>query len=427
MPVFKQSKTIHNLLVLALFTAVTDVQATPPLILNDPTPTGADNFGASVAISGNRALVGAPLDDTLRKDVGQVSLFDTTTGALLRTFDSPSPTLFDRDHFGTSVAISGNNIVIGAPGDDTNGVSVGQAHLFDATTGGYLNTFNDPTPTLADNFGSVVAIDGDYVLIGAHLDDSIHTDAGQAYLFSASTGALLQTFDNPSPSDGDHFGISLAIDGDNVLIGAPEDDTIKKNTGQAYLFSASTGTLLQTFNNPTPMQGDNFGTSVDIDGDNVLIGAPLVNGSEVNTGKAYLFSTTSGLLQTFNGPTTGSGYFGTSVAISGDNILVGAPFDSTLGSFTGEVNLFSAATGVRLETFNDPMPTISDTFGGAVAIDGNTILVGARFDDTLGPNIGQAFIVSAVPLPAALPLYLSGLGLVVLVGMGEWGQTRTSY
>ena len=80
-------------------------------------------------------------------------------------------------------------------------------------------TFNDPTVTNEDNFGDGVALDGDRVLVGAPQDDTKGTNVGQAHLFNATTGSLLRTFNDPTPGSGDRFGVSVAIDGDNVVIG----------------------------------------------------------------------------------------------------------------------------------------------------------------------------------------------------------------
>ena len=149
---------------------------------NDPTVTGRDVFGFSVALDGNNVLIGAPLDDTLGTNVGQAHLFNAVTGKLLRTFNDPTVT--GRDQFGISVALDGNNVLIGASRDNTLGTAVGQAHLFDALSGNLLSTFNDPTPTQVDEFGDSVALDGNNVLIGAPLDDTLGTDVGQAHLFT---------------------------------------------------------------------------------------------------------------------------------------------------------------------------------------------------------------------------------------------------
>ena len=105
---------------------------------DDPTVTTADAFGNSVAIDGNNVLIGAPGDDTNGDNVGQAHLFDAVTGNLLQTFDDPTPSF---DEFGFSVAIDGNNVLIGAPSDDTNGEGVGQAHLFTITTIDHYNAY----------------------------------------------------------------------------------------------------------------------------------------------------------------------------------------------------------------------------------------------------------------------------------------------
>ena len=117
-----------------------------------------------------------------------------------------------------------------------------------------------------DEFGTSVAIDGNYVLIGAHFDNSNGRKVGQAYLFNAASGRLLHTFGDPTVSSpGDQFGHTVAIDGNYVLIGAPFDATGGLFVGQAFLFDAATGKLLETLNDPTPTTADKFGSSVAID------------------------------------------------------------------------------------------------------------------------------------------------------------------
>jgi hypothetical protein len=281
---------------------------------DDPTATSSDRFGNQVAISGNRVLIGAHADDTNGPNVGQVFLFDAATGTLLQTFDDPTVTSSDR--FGNSVAISGNNVLIGAHADDTNGADVGQAYLFDAATGNLLHTFDDPTPTNRDLFGVAVAIDGNNILIGAYGDDTNGTEVGQAHLFDAATGALLQTFNDPTASTSDWFGHSVAIDGNGILIGARHDDTSGNNVGQAHLFDAVTGGLLRTFDDPTVTGEDRFGHSVAIDGNNVLIGAASDDTNGTDVGQAHLFDAITGaLLRTYDAPTvTSADFFGGRVA-----------------------------------------------------------------------------------------------------------------
>jgi len=154
-----------------------------------------------VALDGNNVLIGAPRDNTNGERVGQAHLFDALTGTLLQTFNDPTVT--HRDEFGTSVALDGNNVLIGDDGSDTNGNNVGQAHLFDALTGNLLRTFNDPTVTATDVFGRSVALDGNNVLIGAPGDDTLGVEVGQAHLFTVPS--LLGDFNFDRDADGVDF------------------------------------------------------------------------------------------------------------------------------------------------------------------------------------------------------------------------------
>jgi hypothetical protein len=397
---------------------------------NNPTPVSFDNFGYSLAISGSNALIGAPLDTTNGIEGGSAYLFDITTGTLLQTFNNPTPA--GGDFFGNSVAISGNNALIGAPYDATGGVEAGSAYLFDITTGTLLQTFNNPTPAGGDFFGNSVAISGNNALIGAPHDATGGVNAGIAYLFDITTGTLLQTINNPTPAIDDIFGSSVAISGNNALIGAPLDATSGVDAGTAYLFDITTGTLLQTFDNPTPARTDFFGNSLAISGKNALIGAPLDDTGGADAGSAYLFDITTGaLLQTIINPTPASDdSFGNSVAISGNNALIGAPLDDaggvdassaylvdiTTGSppqqSPGTAYLFDITTGILLQTINNPTPANDDRFGISVAISGNNALIGAPRDATGGVDAGSAYLY-AKPAPVQKvpgPLPLLGVG-----------------
>jgi len=392
--------------------------------LNDPTITTQDAFGYSVAIDGNYAVVAARYDDTNGGDAGQAHLFDATSGRLLHTLNDPTPTA--GSWFGSSVAVDGDRIVVGAYHDRSHGSYrgfVGKAHLFDAVTGNVLRTFDDPTLTFDDYFGRSVAIDGNHVLIGAWGDDTNGRDVGQAHLFDATTGGLLQTFNDPTATEYDYFGFSVALDGDHVLIGARGDSTNGAAVGQAYLFDATTGNLLHTFNDPTVTR-DSFGWSTALDGNHVLIGATHDDTLGMNVGQAHLFDATTGsLLHTFNDPTVTDGdLFGRSVAIHGNDILIGAVSDDTLAHDVGQVHLFDAVSGDLLQTFNDPTITGRDGFGKSVAISDSRILVGANGDNTNGSRVGQAHVYT-IPEPSILALTV--LTLPVLLSRRRWRRRTT--
>ena len=167
---------------------------TPSKVLNNPNAYGTssyDYFGSPVAISGNLAVVGAYIeDDAGGTDSGKAYIFDATTGSLLHTLHNPNAysTSAD-DYFGSSVAVDGNRVVVGVSyEDDAGGTSSGKAYIFDATTGSLLHTLHNPNAygaSVNDYFGSSVAVDGNRVVVGAgDEDDASGTDSGKAYIYT---------------------------------------------------------------------------------------------------------------------------------------------------------------------------------------------------------------------------------------------------
>ena len=363
-----------------------------PLTIPNPTPAPVEGFAWSVAALGNgRVIIGASADDA-GNDAGAAYLF-STRGVLLTTITNPTPEQFDA--FGNSVAAVGSAMVlVGAPQDNTGAQDAGAAYLF-TTNGVLITTFLNPTPVAGENFGeSVAAVGANHVLIGSPNDRPGALHFGAAYLFFAN-GVLVNTFTNPTPASLDSFGFSVAGMGKNrVLIGATRDDAGATNAGVAHLFHTN-GTLLMTFTNPTPEVGEEFGYAVAALGnDRVIIGALGDNTGGSFSGAAYLFSTNGTLLTTFNNPTPADfDNFGISVAaVGGDRVLIGAGFDSTGATNAGAAYLFTT-NGVLITTLTNPAPEANDQFGRAVAVVGtNRVLIGANYDNVLTPDAGAAYL-----------------------------------
>ena len=383
---------------LAGWTVALDRTDTAEPLLTIPNPTPADDWFGCVAAMGNNVLIGASRDDTGAEEAGAAYLFDGTSGALLNTFLNPTPEA--ADHFGYSVAALGNNVLVSVTRDDTAGTDAGAVYLFDSTTGDLLQTFVNPTPAAIDGFGVCIAAVGNNVIVGAHKDDAGATDSGAAYVFDGTTGQLLLTLLNPTPAAGDRFGWPVAAVGGNVLVGANYDDTGAADAGAAYLFDGTTGALLRTFVNPTPEDSDHFGSSLAAVGNNVLVSAPGDDAAGTDAGAVYLFDGSTGeLLHTFLHPTPEAGdEFGDCVRALGNNVLVSAPEDDTAGTDAGAVYLFDGSTGELLQTFFNPTPEADDGFGGfsSIAAVGNNVLVSARRDDTAGTDAGAAYLFEAV-------------------------------
>jgi hypothetical protein len=356
----------------------------------------------------------------------------------LRTFENPTPAT--NDQFGGAVSLSGNQALVGAQRDALGGTASGVAHLYDVTTGGLTNTFSNPgpAPNASDNFGHAVAISGNQALISAVGDDRGASNAGAAYVFNTTTGAVLQTFLNPTPASGDNFGFDVALSGNRALISTINDDTANLNAGAAYLYDTTTGALLHTFLNPTPElnntfgNNDNFGFSVALSSTRIAIGAPNENVNGFHNGAVYLYDlATYNLLATLVIPTPNSDpeeFLGSDVALSDQYVLAGAPFRNKgpllAQKDLGAAFLFNAITGAFLQEIGDTSPTRGDRFGFAVALDGGDALIGAQTDLVGGILAGQVFTYSTpsdVPLPPALPLFAGGLGVV---GLLAWRSKR---
>jgi Ca2+-binding RTX toxin-like protein len=336
-------------------------------------------------------IVGAHFDDTGASDAGSAYIYDVDTGNLLFTLNNPTPE--NNEEFGSNVAIDGNYAIVGAHVDNTGASGAGSAYIYDINTGNLLFTLNNPTPASADQFGFSVAIDGDYAVVGARLDDTGGTNTGAAYVYDTTTGNLLHTFNNPTPSSFDLFGHSVAIDGDYAVVGAYLNDIGASGAGSAYIYDVTTGNLLFTLNNPTPENSDHFGFSVAIDGGYAIIGSNQENTGATSAGSAYIYDVTTGnLLFTLNNPTPNNGdFFGYSVAVDGNYAVVGTTNDDTGATSAGSAYIYDVTTGNLLFTLSNPIPGNFDHFGTSVAIDGNIITIGTLEDDTVGLNAGAVY------------------------------------
>ena len=382
----------------------------PTVILNHSGSIKGDEFGHSVAISGTRMIVGAYFDDTGANNAGSAYVYDFASGTPMvpvAILNNPSPVA--DDNFGNSVAISGTRVVVGIWLGDTGAINAGSAYVYDLSSGTPTVpafTLNNPNPAASDNFGYSVAISGTRVVVGAYQDDTGASNAGSAYVYDLTSGTPtvpVATLNNPSPAASDTFGYSVAISGTAVVVGAHQDDTGATDGGIAYVYNLSSGTPtvpVATLNNPSPAALDYFGYSVAISGTRVVVGAYQDDTGASNAGTAYVYDlaslTPTVPVATLNNPSPVAGdYFGSSVAISGTRIVVGAYFDDTGVNNAGSAYVYDLTSGtptVPVATLNNPTPIAVDQFGWSVAIDGTTVAIGTPFDDTVMLDKGFAYI-----------------------------------
>ena len=218
-------------------------------------------------------------------------------GDLLHTLANPTPAY--EDYYGQEVSISGDLAIVGAPGDSVTGKDAGAAYVFQAKTGDLVATIANPATTYNDHFGRHVAISGNLAVVAAPYDVAGDFNRGVVYVFNATSGAMLTSLQSPWPSFWDDFGCSVAISGNTVVVGdySNSDPEAGMGGGAAYLFDATTGSLLHTLHDPQPMQGAKFGYSVAISGNKVVVGAIGQSTSlGYNTGAAYVFDAGTGTL-----------------------------------------------------------------------------------------------------------------------------------
>ena len=316
------------------------------------------------------------------------------------------------DEIGFSVAVDGDTVVVGAPGDDG---SKGSAYVFTKDSSGVWSQQTKLTATGGaddDQFGSSVAVDGDTVVIGAYGDDS---DKGSAYVFTRVSGVWSQQA-TLTADDGvadDWFGWSVAVDGDTAVIGAYGDDSDK---GSVYVFTRESGAW-DDGAKLTATDGDinnGFGYSVAVDGDTVVVGAvwasQSLNGADVRSGSAYVFTKpdTGWADENYDGnetakltPSDGADIdlFGRTVAVNSDTVVIGAYAHATDGRYrSGAAYLFAMPAAGGWADANETVKLVasdgaaSDYFGWSVAVDGDVALITAPEDDDSGPVSGSAYL-----------------------------------
>ncbi len=363
---------------------------------------GWDNeFGFSIAISGNTVVVGS------RNETAY--LFNTTTGQQIAKLMSNDGAAFD--YFGCSVAISGTTALIGARRDDDNGDSSGSAYLFNTATGDKIIKLLPNDGAEFDYFGISVAISGNTAVIGAYKDDDNDTDSGSAYLFDTRSGKQIAKL---LPNDGardDRFGYSVAISGTTVVVGARWNDANGINSGSAYLFDTITGQQIAELLPNDGAAEDEFGRSVAISGTMAVVGAPKDGDNGSDSGSAYLFETTTGMQIAKLVPDDGiaKGLFGWSVAISPTTAVVGAYENDDNEQHTGSAYIFDTTTGIQIAKLMASDGAFRDEFGWSVAISAATAVVGARKDGDYGSESGSAYVFELIDCPDCLDLVVDDL------------------
>jgi hypothetical protein len=377
-----------------------------------------DYFGWTVSIDGDTAVVGAYADDDAGSESGSAYVFTRdAAGTWSQQAKLTASDAAAEDRFGWAVAVSGDTAVIGAHQNDDAGLNSGSAYVFVRDAGG---TWSEQAKLTASDAAAndwfsyyAVWIDGDTAVIGAINNEP----GGAAYVFTRDAGGTWSEQAKLTASDaafGDWFGSFVSIDGDTAVIGAHANDDHGSGSGSVYVFTRDAGgtwTEQAKLTASDAAASDWFGYWVSVSGDTTVIGAYQNADAGLRSGSAYVFTRDGGGTWTEQAKLTASDaaendqYSRSAVSVDGDTIVIGARYDDDGGTNTGSVYVYTRdAGGVwREQTKLHPADAfIGDSFGSSVWLDGNTVVSGAIADDDRGTSSGSAYIFTLCH--QALPL-----------------------
>ncbi len=432
----------------------------------------ADQFGRSVSISGDTMVVGAPTEDSNASGVNgdqtdNSSIFSGAAYVFVRDSSGWSQQAYlkashngSTDNFGFSVSVSGDTLVVSAVGEESNATGVngdqvnnsadlsGAAYVFHrvGTTWTQQAYLKPSVTNPGESFGHSVSVSGESIVVGAPGEDSNATgingdptnnsaqSSGAAYVFTRSGSiwshqAYLKASNTAAQ---DQFGASVTISGDTIVVGAPGEDSnatgINGNqgdnstgsSGAAYVFIRTGTTWTQQVYLKASNTGlvDLFGQTCSLSGDTLVIGAPKEDSSATGvggdqgsnstsrSGAAYVFARSGSTWSQeayLKAPHTEiDDEFGSAVSVSGDSLVVGTPWEDSSATGVNGDTLNNSATsagavyvftrtvsGWKYTSFLKASNTgADDRFGWSVAVSGSTVAAGAPWEESSTSGVG---------------------------------------
>ncbi len=395
--------------------------------------SASSSFGGAVALDADTMVVGAQSEGTGAFRSGEAYVFARNGTTWTEQARLKAPNIIADERFGSSVALSGDTLVIGAPAPPSlAGQPVGSGSVYVFTRSGTTwipeATIKASNPENSDGFGFSVALQGDTLVVGASGEDSAVTwvisgspdeaatnngaiDSGAVYVFTRTNGVWIQqAYIKASNSEtGDGFGRSVALDGHTLVVGASGEDSSRtgvlvgspgenvtnngaSNSGAVYVFTLSNNGWVQDayVKASNTGSGDLFGGRVALVRNTLAVGAPLedsgINGSgddnsAAGSGAVYIFTRLTGgwkeeaYVKVLNPEVDDN--FGSSLGLIDGTLAVGAPGKDAR---RGAVYIFTQGKGIWTQRISggasnaDP----NDNFGGgSVALSGRTMAAGA--------------------------------------------------
>ncbi len=323
------------------------------------------------------------------------------------------------DAFGSAVSASRDLVVVGMPSDSGNTNKSGSAYIFGRNTGGadawgQVKKLVGSDCASSDKFGYAVSLNGDTIAVGSPINSQAGIKSGAVYIYYRNQGGpnawgQVKKIIPPDGVSGDEFGNAVSVYGDILVVGAHKTKQGSNKTGSAYLFGRNQGGannwgFIKKLNPADGLDADDTGFSVTINGDTVVVGSRNNTGKGSHAGAVYIYDRNQGgttnwglTKKLFAADGKSSAGFGYSVALSGDLLVVGTPFDTPVSSKTGSAYVFSRNEGgttnwgqlVKLVPFDGGN---ADDFGFSVTIDGEIIAVGSENNIDHGILSGATYV-----------------------------------
>jgi len=358
--------------------------------IEDPSANTDSYFGDAVDISGEFYVVGVPFYDG--SGLGSVHIFSSINGL----WQFVQEIIGDKPTYGNDVSISGDTFIVGSQDDDGKG----SVSVYSSVNGTWvlIDKLIDPEGASGNLFGYSVDMTDDTIVIGSPYDDSVNNNAGAISIFNLINGSWVHTskITDPNGMANDFFGKSLAVTDNHIIIGAPNNDNFK---GAAVIYTLQDGSWnhVEKITDPNGASMRFFGESVDIFGNTAVIGTHY----HEDSGSASIFElgptgwTQKTILvdpRLVNGK-----QYKNSIALSEKVVVIGHPYDDGKQKKSGSVSIFGLENDgwEYALTVTDPQGTSGDYFGNAVAISGDEVVIGAYGN---GDDHGVTFIAPCMEL-----------------------------
>jgi hypothetical protein len=416
-------------LIFAAGLAAQPVNEINPIIPADPTEN--QQFGDEVDIHDGVAIVGA-LGLWTTPVPGAAYLFDTSTGSQLSKLSLPP--IDGPDQLVLGVAIGTNRAMVSTRNWASTPNYNPRVWLFDTTNPAnpvFMQHIQPSDAAFADDFGHAIDIEGTTAIVTATFNNVGGVLAGAAYIFDTTTGAELGKVVASDGGSVDEFGWSVDLEGDIAIIGARRDDDSAPNGGAAYLFDISDPANPVELSKVSASMGDQndyFGFEVALSGNTAAVGAIFDDDLGLDSGAVYIYDITDlanpamvKKLLASDGDATDD--FGWSVAMQGDTLLVGSRTDDDIHPGAGSAYLFDIsdpASPIEVAKLVPSDTSANDTFGWSAELDNGIAVIGASQADRTMPNTGAAYLFDAtLPGPGCLA-DVNGDGMVTPTDFSAW-------